>query len=122
MISIPRQAQLGKGRGVETQVGTATATATSKELFLRALHVFRNNSPAYTSSFLLSPLPDNPPSSPAERVHHQQHLHFPPLLTFEDSTPMFLVGLSTGIFEIHLDYIEVQSQSWVLDRHHAGVW
>ena len=61
MISIPRQAQKGKGRGAETQVGTAAATATSKELFSRSLHVFRNNLPAYTNSFLLSLLPNDPP-------------------------------------------------------------
>ena len=68
--------------------------------------MFRNNSPAYTNSFSLSPLPDDPPSSPGEHVHHHQHLHFPPLLTFEDTTPVFSVGSSTGVFEIHLDYIE----------------
>jgi len=26
-----------------------------------------------------------------------------PLLTFEDTTPVFAVGSSTGVFEIHLD-------------------
>ena len=83
---------------METQVGIATAAATSEELFLRALHVFRNNSPAYTNSFSLSPLLDNPPSSPGEHVYHQQHLHFPPLLTFEDTTPMFSVGHHAGIW------------------------
>ena len=89
---------MGKGRGVETQVGTATAAATSEELFSRALHEFRNNLPAYTNSFSLSLLPDDPPSSPEEHVHHQQHLHFPPLLTFEDTTPMFSVGHHAGIW------------------------
>jgi len=28
-----------------------------------------------------------------------------PLFTFKDTTPMFAVGLSTGVFEIHLDDI-----------------
>jgi len=29
-----------------------------------------------------------------------------PLLTFEDTTPVFSVGSSTGIFEVHLDEME----------------
>jgi hypothetical protein len=44
--------------------------------------------------------------------HNHHHLHLSraafglaPLLTFEDTTSVFSVGSSTGVFEIHLDEI-----------------
>jgi hypothetical protein len=88
----------------------AAATPASEGLFSRALRTLKNNTPARTNSFTMSPLPDDPPPTPGGT--HQHHLHFSraasgltPLLTFEDTTPVFSVGSSTGIFEIHLDDI-----------------
>lgn len=90
----------------------APATPTSDGLFSRALRTIKNNTPASTNSFTLSPLPDGPPPPAGDthrHHHHHHHSHLPsglaPLLTFEDTTPVFSVGSSTGIFEIHLDDI-----------------
>jgi hypothetical protein len=91
----------------------AAATPTSDGLFSRALRTIKNNTPARTNSFTLSPLPDGPPPTVGDtHHHHHHHSHhsrvpsgLAPLLTFEDTTPVFSVGSSTGIFEIHLDDI-----------------
>jgi len=88
----------------------AAATPTSEGLFSRALRALKNNAPARTNSFTLSPLPDGPPPTPVDTHHHHHHLHFSqsglaPLLTFEDTTSVFSVGSSTGVLEIHLDDI-----------------
>ncbi|KAI9457066.1 hypothetical protein F5148DRAFT_1287773 [Russula earlei] len=87
----------------------ATATPVSDGLFYRALRVLRNNAPTHPISFSLSPLQEDPPRPP-EGHAHLRHSHAttgpPPLLTFEDTTPVFSVGSSTGIFEVYLDDIE----------------
>lgn len=87
------------------------ATPASEGLFSRALRTLKNNTPASANSFTLSPLPDGPPPTSADNHHHHHHHHSPaayglaPLLTFEDTTPVFSVGSSTGAFEIHIDDI-----------------
>ena len=94
------------------------APPVSEGLFSRALRALRNNAPASTNSFSLSPLlPDGPPPTPkSDREGHATARHdlessqarppdSAPLLTFEDTTPVFAVGSSTGVFEIHLDDI-----------------
>jgi hypothetical protein len=88
--------------------GTATTSAT-EGLFSRALRALRNNAPTHTNSFSLSPLPpDGSPPTPAEqpplRISGAATSHAP-LLTFEDTTPVFSVGSSTGVLEVHLDEI-----------------
>lgn len=92
--------------------GAATpASPASEGLFSRALRTLKNNTPASANSFTLSPLPDGPPPTSADNHHHHHHHHSPaayglaPLLTFEDTTPVFSVGSSTGAFEIHIDDI-----------------
>jgi hypothetical protein len=79
-----------------------SATPVSEGLFSRALRALRNGAPTQTNSFSLSPLPDKPTVVPSESAHH----HFQglaPLLTFHDTTPVFSVGSSTGVFEVHVD-------------------
>lgn len=90
----------------------AAATAPASEgLVSRALRALRNSAPAHSNSFTLCPLPEGPPPTPdATQHHHHSHLSrgtfgLAPLLTFEDTTPVFSVGSSTGVFEIHLDEI-----------------
>jgi hypothetical protein len=85
----------------------AAATLASEGLFSRALRALKNNAPARTNSFTLSPLPDGPPPTPGDANHHHHHpaSGLAPLLTFEDTTSVFSVGSSTGIVEIHLDGI-----------------
>src|SRR6266478_1303362 len=90
----------------------AAATAPASEgLFAKALRALKNNAPAHSNSFTLSPFPDAPPTPEAPH-HHYHHLHLSrvafgltPLLTFEDTTPVFSVGSSTGVIEIYLDEI-----------------
>ena len=89
----------------------------SEGLFSRALRALRNNAPTSTNSFSLSPLPDGPPPTPTSSREGRAAAHYDlessparppdsaPLLTFEDTTPVFAVGSSTGVFEIHLDNI-----------------
>ena len=88
----------------------AAATAPASEgLFSRALRALKNSAPAHSNSFTLCPLPDGPaPTAEATHHHHLSRAAFglAPLLTFEDTTPIFSVGSSTGVFEIHLDDIE----------------
>lgn len=89
----------------------ATATAPASEgLVSRALRALKNSAPAHSNSFTLCPLPDGPPPTPEATHHHHLHLSraafgLAPLLTFEDTTPVFSVGSSRGVFEIHLDEI-----------------
>ena len=90
------------------------ATPVSEGLFSRALRVLRNNGPTHTNSFSLSPLPKEPPPPAPENAGHH-HMSFSnisqvvpgqvPLLIFHDTTPVFSVSSSTGIFEIHLDEV-----------------
>lgn len=92
----------------------AAATAPASEgLVSRALRALKNSAPVHSNSFTLCPLPDGPPPTP-EAIHHHHHHNFhlsraafglAPLLTFEDTTPVFSVGSSTGVFEIHIDEI-----------------
>ena len=90
----------------------AAATAPASEgLFSRALRALKNSAPTHSNSFTLCALPDGPPPTPEASHHHHLHLSrtafgLAPLLTFEDTTPVFSVGSSTGVFEIHLDDIE----------------
>lgn len=84
----------------------------SEGLFSRALRALRNNAPASTNSFSLSPLPDGPPPTPVHESKAHRDLECPqaragptPLLIFEDTTPVFSVSSSTGAFEVHLDEI-----------------
>ena len=99
------------------------AAPTSEGLFLRALCALWSNVPTSTNSFSLSPLLDGPPPmmitsiSMSDHGGHAAALHHhdlessrarppdsaAPLLTFEDTTPVFAVGSSTGVFEIHMD-------------------
>ena len=87
---------------------TATTSAT-EGLFSRALRALRNNAPTHTNSFSLSPLPpDGTPPTPVERPPlgiSRAATNPPLLLTFEDTTPVFSVGSSTGVLELHLDEI-----------------
>jgi len=84
----------------------ATAHRASEGLFSRAIRALKNNAPTSAESFSLSPLPDGPPPTPAGHLHFSHTASSPaPLLTFEDTTPVFSVGSSTGIFEIHLDEV-----------------
>jgi hypothetical protein len=90
----------------------AATTPASEGLVSRALRALKNSAPAHSNSFTLCPLPDGPPPTP-EASHHHHHSHLSrsafglaPLLTFEDTTPVFSVSSSTGAFEIHLDEIE----------------
>ena len=90
----------------------AAAAPASEGLVSRALRALKNSAPAHSNSFTLCPLPDDPPPTP-EVTHHHHHSHLSRgafglahLLTFEDTTPVFSVGSSTGVFEIHLDQIE----------------
>ena len=80
-----------------------SATPPSEGLFSRALRALRNGAPTQTNSFSLSPLPDKPTVSPSEGP---QSSHGPaPLVTFQDTTPVFSVGSSTGVFEVHVDEV-----------------
>ena len=100
----------------QTHHVTAAAPA-SEGLFSRALRALRNNAPASTNSFSLSALPDGPPPTPksdregqvAARHDLESSQAGPPdsapLLTFEDTTPVFAVSSSTGVFEVQLDDI-----------------
>jgi hypothetical protein len=90
----------------------ASATPASEGLFSRALRVLRNGAPTQTNSFSLSPLPDGSTQAPTEGSHH--HLrpspmsHGPaPLITFHDTTPVFSVSSSTGVFEVHIDEVQM---------------
>ena len=91
----------------------AAAAPASEGLVSRALRALKNSAPAHSNSFTLCPLPVGPPPTPeANHHHHHHHPHLSraafgltPLLTFEDTTPVFSVGSSTGVFEIHLDEI-----------------
>ena len=103
----------------------AAATAPASEgLVSRALRALKNSAPAHSNSFTLCPLPDGPPPTP-EAIHHlhhhnHHHLHLSraafglaPLLTLEDTTSVFSVGSSTGVFEIHLEEIgKLGLRSW----------
>ena len=83
------------------------ATPASEGLFSRALRVLRNGAPTQTNSFSLSLLPDKPTVAPSEGSHHHVHSsHGPaPLIAFHDTTPVFSVGSSTGVFEVHVDEV-----------------
>lgn len=86
------------------------ATPASEGLFSKALRTLKNNTPARANSFTLSALPDGPPPTSGDTHHHHHHhslaaYGLAPLLTFEDTTPVFSVGSSTGVFEIHVDDI-----------------
>jgi len=92
-----------------THAGAAPA---SEGLFSRALRALRNNAPTSSNSFSLSPLLDGSMQPPAieGRAYHDSGCSRArsgpaPLLTFEDTTPMFSVSSSTGVFEIYLDDI-----------------
>jgi len=84
-----------------------SATPASEGLFSRALRALRNGAPTHANSFSLSPLPEGPTVTPSEGSHH--HFHSPhgpaPLVTFHDTTPVFSVGSSTGVFEVHVDEV-----------------
>ncbi|KAI0270501.1 hypothetical protein BC834DRAFT_517909 [Gloeopeniophorella convolvens] len=94
----------------------ATAVHASGGIFARALRALRNNVPASSNSFSLSPLPDAPPApvlaqGPVPALAHH-HLHLtggpigpPPLLVFHDTTPVFSVASSTGVLEVHLEEV-----------------
>ena len=88
----------------------ASATPAFEGLFLRALRALRNGAATQTNSFSLSSLPDESTLAPTESSHH--HLHssqmahgLAPLVTFHDTTPVFSVGSSTGVFEVHIDEV-----------------
>ncbi len=87
-----------------------SATPASEGLFSRALRALRNSAPTQTNSFSLGPLPDGPTLTPTEGTHHHFHssqiAHGPtPFVTFHDTTPVFSVGSSTGVFEVHIDEV-----------------
>lgn len=84
-----------------------SATPASEGLFSRALRALRSGAPTQTNSFSLSPLPDKPTIASSEGSHHHLHSsHGPaPLLTFHDTTPVFSVSSSTGVFEVHVDEV-----------------
>ena len=94
----------------QTHHVTAAAPA-SEGLLSRALRALRNNAPASTNSFLLSALPDGPPPTPKSdregqvAVRHDLEssqagpLDSAPLLTFEDTTPVFAMSSSMAVFE-----------------------
>jgi hypothetical protein len=85
-----------------------SATPASEGLFSRALRALRNSAPTQTHSFSLSPLPDKPTTlAPSEGSHHHFHSsHDPaPLIAFHDTTPVFSVGSSTGVLEVHVDEV-----------------
>lgn len=80
-----------------------SATPASEGLFSRALRALRNGAPSQTNSFSLSPLPDKPTVTSSSGAHSS---HGPaPLITFHDTTPVFSVGSSTGVFEVHVDEV-----------------
>ena len=88
----------------------ASATLVSEGLFSRALRALRNGAPTQTNSFSLSPLPDGSTLAPTEGAPHHFHslqmAHGPaPLVTFHDTTPVFSIGSSTGVFEVHIDEV-----------------
>jgi hypothetical protein len=74
-----------------------SAPPASEGLFSRALRALRNGAPTQTKSFSLNPLPDKPTVAPSDGLA--------PLLTFHDTTPVFSVGSSTGVFEVHVDEV-----------------
>ncbi|KAI0061294.1 hypothetical protein BV25DRAFT_774325 [Artomyces pyxidatus] len=86
-------------------------------LFTRALRALKNNAPAHSNSFTLSPLPPTPPTAestpnPPAAHHHHVHPHLPslptpptPLLIFHDTTPVFTVASTSGVVEIDLEEI-----------------
>ena len=84
-----------------------SATPASEGLFSRALRALRNGAPTQTHSFSLSPLPDKPTLAPSEGSHHHFHSShdLAPLVAFHDTTPVFSVGSSTGVFEVHVDEV-----------------
>ncbi|KAA1467057.1 hypothetical protein DENSPDRAFT_832027 [Dentipellis sp. KUC8613] len=87
--------------------------------FSRALRAFRNNTPAPSNSFMICELPPAPPqppappldgtsgsgpgsrpSAPAARPHR---LPPTPLLVFHDTTPVFTLNSTSGIFELNTE-------------------
>ncbi|KAH9017388.1 hypothetical protein EDB85DRAFT_2016413, partial [Lactarius pseudohatsudake] len=84
----------------------ASVTPASEGLFSRALRALRNSAPTQSNSFSLSPLPDGPTVAPTESAHSSQIAQGPaPFFTFHDTTPVFSVGSSTGVFEVHIDEV-----------------
>ncbi|KAI9435462.1 hypothetical protein H4582DRAFT_2079572 [Lactarius indigo] len=85
----------------------ASATPASEGLFSRALRALRNSAPTQSNSFSLSPLPDWADGDcRLEGAHSSQIAHGPaPLVTFHDTTPVFSVSSSTGVFEVHIDEV-----------------
>ncbi|KAI0041677.1 hypothetical protein FA95DRAFT_1526240 [Auriscalpium vulgare] len=76
----------------------------------RAFRAIKNNTPAHSNSFTLSPLPPMAPAAvpvpPTAAKPHHPHLHHTdlppaptPLLTFHDTTPVYAVASASGVLE-----------------------
>ncbi|KAH9033936.1 hypothetical protein EDB84DRAFT_1487796 [Lactarius hengduanensis] len=69
--------------------------------FMLSPHTYVSATPASEG-----PLPDGPTVAPTESAHSSQIAQGPaPFFTFHDTTPVFSVGSSTGVFEVHIDEV-----------------